>query len=100
MHQLMANAARTYAEVDPVSRRQLNQVFFKKLLISPSRVEGAELTDEFGLVLADDLAERLEAMGRQKSKPPFRGGSNFDLLVEAPRFELGSADAVRGCLQA
>jgi hypothetical protein len=51
-----------------------------------------------GQLRADDLAKRLETMLAQVEAPP-RRGSTLELLVEAPRFELGSADAVRGCLQ-
>lgn len=100
LHELLVDAAATHADVDSVARRRLNQVFFKKLLIYPAGVGGAELTDELGQVLADKLEEDLQQAIQPKAEPPFKGSSNLDRIVEAPRFELGSADAVRGCLQA
>ncbi len=100
LHQLLIDAAGTYAAMDSVGRRRLNQVFFKKLMIYPTGIGGADLTDELGQALADELEEDLQKASEKKPEPPFKGSSNFDRIVEAPRFELGSADAVRGCLQA
>jgi DNA invertase Pin-like site-specific DNA recombinase len=82
---LLANASGAYADMDQLSRRGLNQVFFKKLLVTPKGIEGAELTDEFGALLADDLAQKLEEMAQEKDEPHLGRGSNFDLVVEVPR---------------
>jgi site-specific DNA recombinase len=98
-HQLLIDAPGTYAEAAPHKRRALNQVFFTKLLISPAGIEGVELTDEYAGLLAEDLMEEIEKAEPEQVEPPFRGGSTLERIVEAPRFELGSAEAVRGCLQ-
>ena len=68
------NAAATYAQVDSVARRRLNQVFSKKLLIYPTGVGGGvELTDELGQVLADELEEDLQKAVQPKAELPLRG---------------------------
>ena len=66
--------------------RQWNQVFFNKIFVSKDGVTGAELTDEFGDLLAKDLATRLKKVpSRQKS---FSGsGSNVASLVELAGLE-------------
>jgi DNA invertase Pin-like site-specific DNA recombinase len=107
-HAALRDAPALYRAADPVERRSLNQVFFTRLLVGPEGIEGADLTDEFAAILGDELVAEIseaEKMGRwaarvqAKAEPPFGGVSTFDRIVEAPRFELGSADAVRGCLQ-
>ena len=98
-HQLLEDASGAYGEIDPLGRQRLNQVFFTKLRVSPDGIMGAELTDEYAGMLADEVADGLEKMDAPKAGTPFDGGSTFDRVVEAPRFELGSADAVRRCLQ-
>lgn len=65
-----SDAAATYAEVDSVARRRLNQVFFKKLLIYPTGVGGAELTDALGQVLADELGGRPPKSGPAEARTP------------------------------
>jgi hypothetical protein len=68
-------------------------------MIYPTGIRGADLTDELGQALADELEEDLQKASEKKSEPPFKGSSDFDRIVEAPRFELGSAAAVRRRLQ-
>ena len=75
------DSARTYREADPQTRRRWNQVFFTKIWIGPRGVVGAELTDEFGKLLADELVEKLEKLPPEPGA--FRaGGSNRAYLVE------------------
>jgi hypothetical protein len=75
-------------------------VFFTKFLVGPdATVTGAELTDEFGALLREELAERLESI---KSKPRalHAVGSTKSYLVETAGIEPASAVAMRRLLQA
>jgi len=82
----LADSSRTYRDADSQVRRQWNQVFFTKLYVGPKGVTGAELTDEFGDLLAEDLAKRLKAMPSDPG--PIRGrGSNMRRLVELAGLE-------------
>ena len=67
-------------------------MFFRRLFIGPHGVTAAELTDEFGDLLREDLAAKLEKL---PSDPrAFRArGSNVAFLVETPGIEPGSAVA-------
>ena len=83
---LLQRSSDSYREVDAQTRRLLNQVFFKKLFVGPEGIKGAELTDEFGALLREDLAERLEAMAAQ-SEAQFGRGSTVSDLVELAGLE-------------
>ena len=86
------DSARTYREADPQTRRRWNQVFFTKIWIGPRGVVGAELTDEFGKLLADELVEKLEKLPAEPDA--FRArGSNRAYLVETVGIEPTSAGA-------
>lgn len=65
-----------------MERRSLNQVFFPQLLVGPEGIEGADLTDEFAAILADELVAEIseaEKMGRWAARvqataePPLEG---------------------------
>ena len=84
--QLLADAAATYARVDEQTRRRFNQTFFTKLLVLPDGIKGAELTDEFAGLLADDLAKRLEKLPARPG-PHFARGSSKGVLVELAGLE-------------
>ncbi len=60
---LLQKAGAAYHEADEITRRAWNQTFFTKLWIAPAdddvEVVGAELTDEFSALLADDLSRQL-----------------------------------------
>jgi len=59
---LPTDASLAYSEAGPQLRRRWNQVFFTKLFVGVDAVAGAELTDEFGALLADDLAKKLKKL--------------------------------------
>jgi hypothetical protein len=61
-------------------------VFFTKLYVEPKGVSGAELTEEFGDLLAKDLYKRLKAMPSDPAAVRGRG-SNVKDLVELAGLE-------------
>jgi site-specific DNA recombinase len=84
--QLLQHSADAYRQVDPQTRRRWNQAFFTKLLVGPEGVKGAELTDEFGALLREDLADRLEEVSAQ-AENQFGQVSTVSVLVELGGFE-------------
>ena len=88
----LADSSRTYRRADPQTRRRWNQVFFSKVYVSKDGVTGAELTDEFGSLLAKDLATRLKKVP-PKPKSFSGSGSNVAALVETAGIEPASAVA-------
>jgi hypothetical protein len=69
-------------------------VFFNKLFVAKEGISGAELTDEFGALLAEDLPKRLEKAASDPRN--LRGrGSNTAYLVETAGIEPASAVAKR-----
>jgi hypothetical protein len=77
-------------------RRQFNHVFFKRLLVDDEGVAGSELTDEFALVLSEDMVNRF-----QRSEPASSGaGSIVDRLVEVAGIEPASSGDHLGLLRA
>ena len=79
--QFLQQSAGSYARVDSQTRRRWNQVIFRKLFVGPEGIKAAELTDEFGALLREDLAKRLEAVAAQ-SRLRFGRGSSERVLVE------------------
>ncbi len=65
--ELADNVAEVYADADEPTKRGYNQAFFKKLYVIPEwdedtgqtivRITGAELTEPYALLLADNLTE-------------------------------------------
>jgi site-specific DNA recombinase len=84
--QLLADAAATYERVGQQTRRRFNQVFFTKLFVLPDGTKGAELTDEYAGLLADDLERRLERLPARPG-PHFARGSSKKVLVELAGLE-------------
>jgi DNA invertase Pin-like site-specific DNA recombinase len=84
--QLLQQSAGAYSRVDPQTRRRWNQAFFRKLFVGPEGIKAAELTDEFGALLREDLAKRLEAMVAQP-RLRFGRGSSERVLVELAGLE-------------
>ena len=84
--QLLADAPATYERVDEQTRRRFNQAFFTKLYVLPDGIKGAELTDEYAALLADDLAKRLEKLPARPG-PHFARGSSKHVLVELAGLE-------------
>ena len=84
--QLLQQSAGAYRRVDPQTRQRWNQAFFTKLYVGPEGVKGAELTDEFGGLLREDLAERLEEISAE-AEDHFGPGSRVGVLVELAGFE-------------
>ncbi len=82
----LSDSSRTYRDADPQTRRQWNQAFFTKLYVGPKGITGSELTDEFGALLAEDLAKKLEALPSDPSAFR-RRGSNVGFLVELAGLE-------------
>ena len=111
--ELAENAAAVYKAATEAVKRGYNQAFFKKLYVMPEwdeageqmvvRITGAELTEPYAVLLADDLAESVqaeaEAIQAQAAKraPESRSGSpkpfafatcaNFIKLAEREGFE-------------
>ena len=83
---LLQHSSGSYRQVDPQTRRRWNQTFFSKLFVGPEGVKGAELTDEFGALLRDDLSKQLEAMSAQ-TEAHFGRGSSVRVLVELAGLE-------------
>jgi site-specific DNA recombinase len=95
---LMHKAGDAYDEADAITQRAWNQAFFKRLFVKPladgePEVVGAELTDPFGRLLAEDLATVLEQMPEKAPAALAAGGSNVDQIVETAGIEPASAIA-------
>ncbi len=89
--ELAENAAAVYSAATEAVKRGYNHAFFKKLYVMPEwdeargqlrvRITGAELTEPYAVLLADDLAESVqaeaEAIKAQAAKrtPERRSGS-------------------------
>jgi site-specific DNA recombinase len=66
--ELAQDVATTYAEADEPTKRSLNQAFFTKLFVLPDhgandgsvRIDGAELTEPYAFLLADDVIHNIE----------------------------------------
>jgi len=52
------------------------------MYVGPEHVNTVELTDEFGGLLREDLAEEVEAFASNRSAAFRAGGSTFDRVVE------------------
>ena len=86
-HEFLTDTSATYREqADPRVRRRWNQIFFTKIYVTRRGIVGTELTDEFGALLADDLAAKLEKMPSDPARFRTRG-SNSACLVEAGGIE-------------
>jgi hypothetical protein len=48
--------------VDDLTRRQWNQVFFRRLMLRPGGVVGAELSELYGDLLSERLARNVEKL--------------------------------------
>ena len=84
--QLLRQSASAYSQVDSQTRRRWNQAFFRKLFVGPEGIKAAELTDEFGALLREDLAKRIEAMAA-RPRLQFGRGSSERVLVELAGLE-------------
>ena len=87
---LLSNLPDSYERVDPETRRRFNQAVFKKLLITPEGVEGAELTDEFRGLLDEKLPGRLEKIAATPKSSQFEFGLNHESLVPGAGLEPAS----------
>ncbi len=66
--ELAENVAVVYTEADESTKRSLNQAFFTKLYVLPhydegdtsARIDGAELTEPYAFLLADNVVENFE----------------------------------------
>jgi site-specific DNA recombinase len=87
------DASRTYRdEADPETRRAWNQIFFRRLFVGPDGVAAAELTDEFGALLREELAMELEQYASNPRALLRAGGSTFERVVETAGIEPASAE--------
>jgi len=64
-----------------------------------SRIGGGRVPVEQRIRRALRLHKEVGSLYPVSNRRNPRRGGGFGLAMEAPRFELGSADAVRGCLQ-
>lgn len=97
---LALDAGRAYEIADDQTRRQWNQSIFAKLYLERDEVIGAELTDRYGALLADELASKLEAFAAERRKTPQQSPGNLrswgsieGLVVETAGIEPASAVA-------
>ena len=74
-------------EADPLTRRHWNQVFFRRIFVGTHGIKAVELTDEFGALLRDDLAEEVEVFMANPTAALRAGGSTFNRVVEAGGIE-------------
>jgi site-specific DNA recombinase len=107
--ELAEDVAATYAKADEQTKRGFNQAFFTRLYVIPepnaragsatAQIDGAELTEPYAVLLADDLASGIRAeitAIRQKAKdgpngpPQFASSSNFEHLVRLTSPSLNS----------
>lgn len=92
--QLLTDSAIAYRSVDDLTRRQWNQVFFRRLMLRPGAVVGAELSETYGDLLSEQLARDIEKLSARPAA--LRGhGSSVGRIVElrgleplAPRVPL------------
>ena len=105
---LAENVAEVYERADETTKRGYNQAFFKKLYVLPEwddeqeaevvRISGAELTEPYAVLLADDLAPAViaeaEAIAAGSSNgkddpdgPSSTDVSYFEALAERVGFE-------------
>jgi site-specific DNA recombinase len=114
--QLAQNVAGCYAQADEPTKRRLNQAFFKKVYVRPEwdeadqryvRIDRAELTEVYAVLLAEDFAEDVlaeaeaitanagldaeKALESQSGdpKPSVAAVSYFSEMVPLPGFEPG-----------
>jgi site-specific DNA recombinase len=112
--ELAENVAEVYKDGDEQLKRSYNQAFFRKLYVTPewdedasrmvAKITGAELTEPYALLLANDLAtdvlaeaETIKAQAAQRApkgrsgpaKPFVLGPSSYFVkMAEGGRFEL------------
>jgi site-specific DNA recombinase len=85
------HSSRTYREADPQTRRRCNQAFFTRLFVGPDGITAAELTEEFGALLAKSPPARLNKL--PSGPRAFRArGSNVAHVVR-----LRGLEPPRGC---
>lgn len=95
--QFLEDSSGTYRDqADPLTRRHWNQVFFRRIFVGPQGVKAVELTDEFGSLLREDLAEQVEAFMANPTEALRAGGSTFDRAVEAGGIEPPTPRCKRG----
>lgn len=90
--QFLEDSSGTYRDqVDPLTRRHWNQVLLRRIFVGPEGVRAVELTDGFGSLLREDLAEQVEAFMANPTAALRAGGSTFDRVVEAGGIEPPAA---------
>jgi site-specific DNA recombinase len=111
--ELAEDVASVYRDADEATKRGLNQAFFKKLYVKPewdeaagktvAHIVGAELTEPYAVLLADDLAEGVlaeaetirdraaQAEDGPEGPSSVAGCSYFANLAEGVGFEPTSA---------
>jgi hypothetical protein len=72
-HRLIEDASSAYGDLSPRGRQRLNQVFFTELRVSPEKVAGAELTDEYAGIVAEGSPKLSKKWISQRSEPPLIG---------------------------
>ena len=82
---LSRDCEQAYAEVDPSTRRQLNQAFFDGFMVDAERIEDAPLREEVRLLTDHETPRRLRAEARTVASSGL--GSNKTLLAERVGFE-------------
>ncbi len=82
---LLTDSSAAYLDAGPNERRAWNQAFFTRLFVKPlegrPEIAGAELTEPFGALLAEDLAKHLQKLPREPAALR-ADGSNVKALVE------------------
>lgn len=91
---LVADCSAPYRQADPDIRRSFNQVFFRRLFVGDEGVVGAELTDPYAEILADDLIERLQNTLKKAPKgPESRNGRAGDTNCEPDSVLAGAGSS-------
>ncbi len=62
-------------------------MFFKRIFVGPYGIKAVELTDEFGALLREELADEVEAFMANPTAALRAGGSTFEHVVEAGGIE-------------
>lgn len=78
---LAANCQEAYGRAPDKLRRQFNQVFFRKLLVSDTRVAGAELAEPFAQLLAHDVIKQFHRESKNPGLSFVGQGSKEDQMV-------------------
>lgn len=79
--QLLVDSATAYESTNDFTRRRWNQVFFRRLLLKPEGVVGAELTDLYGELLSEQLANDVDELVARPVASLGRG-SSVERIVE------------------